>query len=49
MSKELEECSICPHKCSINRNKGKVGRCKATDKVKIHSVTDKDYENTQRF
>lgn len=33
--KELEKCEICPHQCKINRNKGKIGRCKATDKVKI--------------
>lgn len=33
--KELEKCEICPHQCKSNRNKGKIGRCKATDKVKI--------------
>ena len=44
MSKELEKCSICPHKCNINRNKGKVGRCKATDKVKIALYSVHDFE-----
>lgn len=34
MLEELENCNTCPHKCNINR-KEKVGRCKATDKVKI--------------
>ena len=33
--KELEKCNICPHKCNINRNEGKIGRCKSTNKVKI--------------
>ena len=31
----LEKCEICPHECKINRNQGRVGRCKATDKVRI--------------
>ena len=36
----LEKCELCPHKCKVNRNKGQIGRCKATNKVKIalHSV-----------
>ncbi len=33
--KELEQCEICPHKCKANRTKGQIGRCKATDKIKI--------------
>ena len=33
--KELEKCEICPHKCKANRTKGQIGRCKATDKIKI--------------
>lgn len=32
---ELEKCNICPHNCEINRLNGEVGRCKATDKVKV--------------
>lgn len=35
MFKELVECKICPHRCKINRVDGKVGFCKASDKVKI--------------
>lgn len=31
----LEKCEICPHKCGVNRIKGEIGRCKATDKIKI--------------
>lgn len=40
----LEKCDICPHECNINRNKGKVGRCKATDKVKIALYSIHDFE-----
>lgn len=32
---ELISCNICPHNCEINRLNGEVGRCKATDKVKV--------------
>ena len=35
MFEELVECKICPHKCKINRVDGKIGFCKASDKVKI--------------
>ncbi len=31
----LEKCCICPHHCQVNRLNGKIGKCKATDKVKI--------------
>ncbi len=33
--KQLEECSICPHNCRVNRLDGKIGRCKATENIKI--------------
>ena len=33
--KQLEECSICPHNCRVNRLNGKIGRCKATENIKI--------------
>lgn len=33
--KELEQCSLCPLKCKINRNKNELGRCKAGNKIKI--------------
>lgn len=32
---QLESCNNCPHECNINRNQGKKGRCRATDKVRI--------------
>lgn len=40
----LEKCDICPHECNINRSKGKKGRCKATDKVKIALYSIHDFE-----
>ena len=35
MLKELNCCTICPHKCKVNRNQGFTGRCKCNDKIKI--------------
>lgn len=32
---ELNECKLCPVGCKINRNEGKIGKCKAGAKVKI--------------
>ena len=40
----LKNCNICPHKCGTNRLEGKVGRCKATDKVKIALVSLHNFE-----
>jgi putative pyruvate formate lyase activating enzyme len=42
--KELENCSVCPHECNVNRNKGKIGRCKSTDKVRIALYSVHDFE-----
>ena len=39
----LEKCTICPHKCGINRTK-QVGRCKSTDKIKIALYSTHDFE-----
>ena len=41
---KLNQCRICPHNCSINRNEGKIGRCKATEKVKIALYSIHNYE-----
>ena len=30
----LNKCDLCPHNCKVNRSIG-IGRCKATDKVKV--------------
>lgn len=40
----LEKCNLCPHKCKVNRNKGNIGRCKSTDKVKIGLYSIHDFE-----
>jgi len=39
----LEKCTICPHKCGIDRTKQK-GRCKSTDKVKIALYSTHNFE-----
>lgn len=41
---ELEKCTICPHNCKVNRLKGNIGRCKATDKVKVALVSLHNFE-----
>lgn len=35
MFEELKKCTVCPHNCKVNRIDGKVGKCRANDKVKI--------------
>ena len=42
--KELENCQICPHNCKVNRENGKIGRCKCNDKIKIALVSTHEYE-----
>ena len=39
----LKECQICPHKCKIDRRK-QIGRCKATDKIKIALYSIHNFE-----
>ena len=39
----LEKCTICPHKCGINRTKN-IGKCKSTDKIKIALYSIHDFE-----
>ena len=40
---ELEKCEICPHRCKINRNEGKIGVCGAGKNIKI-SITKLHYD-----
>lgn len=40
----LEKCNICPHECGINRKNGQIGRCKASDKIKIALYSIHDFE-----
>lgn len=42
--KELEKCEICPHRCKVNRQEGKIGRCRCDDKIKIALVSTHNYE-----
>ena len=42
--KELEKCEICPRKCKVNRKEGKLGNCKASDKIEIALVSFHKYE-----
>ena len=41
---ELEKCMICPHECKINRKQGKIGRCKATNNIKIALYSTHNFE-----
>ena len=40
----LDNCTICPHKCNVNRNIGVFGRCRCNDKIKIALVSVHNYE-----
>lgn len=44
MIKQLENCSVCPHKCKLNRNLGNIGRCRCDDKIKIALASIHHYE-----
>lgn len=39
MLEELEKCKICPRECKIDRTSGKIGNCKASDKIEISLVS----------
>ena len=41
---ELNKCNLCPHECKIDRNDGKIGRCRASNKVKIALYSTHDFE-----
>lgn len=42
--KELQNCTICPHRCKVNRLDGQIGRCKCNDKIKIALASIHNYE-----
>ena len=44
MLEGLKQCEVCPHKCGINRLDGKIGRCKAKDKIKIALYSTHNFE-----
>ena len=31
----IEKCELCPHRCKVNRNEGKIGRCKCDNRIKL--------------
>lgn len=35
MEINLSSCTLCPHMCKINRNNGRIGRCRSSANVKI--------------
>lgn len=35
----LDKCTLCAHKCGVDRLNGNIGRCRCTDKVKIALVS----------
>ena len=41
---KIDKCNLCPHECNINRNDGKIGRCRASNKVKIALYSTHDFE-----
>lgn len=41
---KLDKCDLCPHDCNINRNDGKIGRCRASNKVKIALYSTHNFE-----
>ena len=44
LAERLKNCMACPRKCKVDRTKDLVGRCKATDKVKVALVSTHYYE-----
>ena len=44
MLKKLENCTICPHQCGINRNNRETGRCKSKNTVKIALYSIHNFE-----
>ena len=41
---KIDKCNLCPHECNINRNDGKIGRCRASNKVKIALYSTHNFE-----
>ncbi|HSV85838.1 MAG TPA: hypothetical protein VLH85_04630, partial [Levilinea sp.] len=35
----LEQCEICPRRCGVNRLEGRIGFCRAPEKVVVHSFS----------
>ena len=41
---KLNKCNLCPHFCGVNRTENRIGRCKATDKVKLALYSIHNFE-----
>lgn len=41
---ELKECTICPHRCKVNRLEGQRGRCRCDSSIKIALASIHNYE-----
>lgn len=41
---KLNKCNLCPHFCGVNRTENRVGRCRATNKVKLALYSIHDFE-----
>ena len=39
-----QKCILCPHKCKVDRNAGKLGRCKAGKNIKIALYSTHNFE-----
>lgn len=44
MLEKLKKCTLCPHMCRVDRLNGKMGRCKASGKVKVALASIHKYE-----
>ena len=44
MLEQLEKCEICPRKCKVNRNTGKIGNCNASNEIEIALVSMHHFE-----
>ena len=44
MLQQLEKCELCPHMCKVNRNEGKIGRCKSNQNIKIALYSVHNFE-----
>ena len=44
MVEKNKGCMLCPHKCNIDRESGKIGRCRANNKIKVALASLHFYE-----
>ena len=44
MLEDLKRCNLCPYRCGVDRNNGEIGKCRASDKIKIALASLHYYE-----